>query len=90
MIVLVIVFGALVAAGMPLILGLVSIAVALGLTALLGNVLELSMITTRPDRQIPERNRATTGRASRMFDRCWSARPALRASSTRMASASFI
>jgi RND superfamily putative drug exporter len=46
LIVLVIVFGALVAAGMPLILGLVSIAVALGLTALLGNVLELSMITT--------------------------------------------
>jgi len=46
LVVLVVVFGALVAAGMPLILGLVSIAVALGLTALLGNVLELSMITT--------------------------------------------
>jgi RND superfamily putative drug exporter len=43
MIVLVLVFGALVAAGLPLILALVSIAVALGLTALVSTQFELSV-----------------------------------------------
>jgi RND superfamily putative drug exporter len=46
LVVLVIVFGALVAAGMPLVLGIVAIAVALGITALLGHVIDLAMITT--------------------------------------------
>jgi RND superfamily putative drug exporter len=42
LVVLVIVFGALVAAGIPIILALVSIFVAVGLTALLGRVMDLS------------------------------------------------
>jgi putative drug exporter of the RND superfamily len=46
LVILVIVFGALVAAGLPLILGMVAILVAVGLTALIGNVYELSFITT--------------------------------------------
>src|SRR5829696_2319469 len=46
MIVLVLVFGALVAAGLPLILALTSIAVALGLTALVSTQFELSVFVT--------------------------------------------
>ena len=42
LIVLVIVFGALVAAGVPLVLAIVSIFVAVGLTAMLGRVMGLS------------------------------------------------
>ena len=42
LVVLVIVFGALVAAGVPLVLAIVSIFVAVGLTALLGRVMDLS------------------------------------------------
>jgi RND superfamily putative drug exporter len=46
LIVLIIVFGALVAAGVPLLLGIVAISVALGMTMLLGNVMNLSFMTT--------------------------------------------
>ena len=46
LVVLVIVFGALVAAGMPIILGFLGILVALGMTALLGKVHELSFFVT--------------------------------------------
>jgi uncharacterized membrane protein YdfJ with MMPL/SSD domain len=46
LVVLVLVFGALVAAGLPLILALVSIAVALGLTALVSTAFELSVFVT--------------------------------------------
>jgi uncharacterized membrane protein YdfJ with MMPL/SSD domain len=46
MLVLVLVFGALVAASLPLLLALVSIAVALGLTALVGQQWELSLFVT--------------------------------------------
>ena len=42
MVILVVVFGALVAAGVPIILALISIAVAVGLTAVIGQVIELS------------------------------------------------
>ncbi len=42
LIILVIVFGALVAAGVPMVLALVSIFVAIGLTAIVGRVMELS------------------------------------------------
>ena len=42
LVVLVVVFGALVAAGVPLVLAIVSIIVAVGLTALLGRVMDLS------------------------------------------------
>lgn len=46
LVVLVIVFGALAAAGIPLLLALVSVAVAMGAATLLGQALELSMIVT--------------------------------------------
>jgi RND superfamily putative drug exporter len=46
LIVLIIVFGALVAAGLPLLLGAVAIVVAMGLTALVGKIVDLSIITT--------------------------------------------
>ena len=46
MIVLVIVFGALIAAGLPLLLGAVSILVAFGLTAIVGQALDLFVFVT--------------------------------------------
>jgi RND superfamily putative drug exporter len=46
LVVLVIVFGALVAAGVPLALGLVAIVVAVGATALVGKVMDLSFFIT--------------------------------------------
>jgi RND superfamily putative drug exporter len=46
LLILVVVFGALVAAGVPVILALVSIAVALGMTALVGRAFELSFFVT--------------------------------------------
>ena len=46
LVVLVIVFGALAAAGMPIILGILGILVALGLTALIGRAYELSFFVT--------------------------------------------
>ncbi len=46
LVVLVIVFGALVAAGMPIVLGFLGILVALGMTALLGRIHELSFFVT--------------------------------------------
>src|SRR3712207_8994931 len=44
---LIIVFGALVAAGLPLLLGVVAIVVAMGLTALAGNFYDLDRKSTR-------------------------------------------
>ena len=46
LIILVVVFGALVAAGVPIILALVAIAVSLGLTAIVGRAFELSFFVT--------------------------------------------
>jgi RND superfamily putative drug exporter len=46
LLILVVVFGALVAAGVPIVLALVSIFVALGLTALVGQLFELSFFVT--------------------------------------------
>jgi putative drug exporter of the RND superfamily len=46
LLILVVVFGALVAAGVPIILALISIFVALGLTALVGRAFELSFFVT--------------------------------------------
>jgi RND superfamily putative drug exporter len=46
LIVLLVVFGALVAAGLPLILAVAAIVVAMGMTALVGNFFALSLITT--------------------------------------------
>jgi RND superfamily putative drug exporter len=46
LIILVVVFGALVAAGIPIILAIVSIAIAMGITALIGQVWDLSFFVT--------------------------------------------
>jgi RND superfamily putative drug exporter len=45
-VILVLVFGALVAAGIPIVLGLVSIAIAMGLTAIIGQFFDLSFFVT--------------------------------------------
>src|SRR5438093_11548884 len=46
LVVLIIVFGALLAAGVPLVLGILAIVVAVGLSALLGHVSQLSFFIT--------------------------------------------